>query len=82
MTQQSNVTFVGVEAAQARIAELTAKYGHPCNSGQCRRQAPKGIWYCCKPCADAWEAVPRYEVHGHSDACHQRTPQWLRDQGW
>lgn len=55
---------------------------HKCLSGQCQRPAPKGIAYCCRFCADAWESVPRYEPDAHSDTCHQRTPKHIKDLGY
>ncbi len=44
----------------------------PCNSRQCNRQTSLSSQYCCGPCADAWEATPRYEPHAHVASCDER----------
>lgn len=46
---------------------------HRCAAGGCSRLATVGSKYCCRPCADAWEANPRFALHAHSDRCDDLT---------
>jgi hypothetical protein len=41
-----------------------------CSKPDCRRLVPRGIYYCCHPCAVA--AAGRYEVNQHSSGCDLR----------
>lgn len=44
----------------------------PCKAaGMCPRLVTRGTAYCCTPCADGWEATPRYEAE-HTEACETR----------
>lgn len=44
----------------------------PCRAEHCTRKVREGIAYCCGPCADSWEATPRYEPHAHTALCELR----------
>lgn len=81
--EQSNAALVAeVAAAMAEQCEHLAGETptaaassdpnlHACAARSCRRWATVGSRWCCRPCADAWEANPRFELHAHSDRCDE-----------
>lgn len=62
-----------LRAALAATAGSSDPNVHWCAALRCARPATVGSKYCCRPCADAWEANPRFALHAHSDRCDDLT---------